>query len=123
MLKILVNFFYRNRVLTEKELREAVERLNKAWHTPRDSVKIIIPKNINLEDTVVTYYGFNEDGYLNEDLFFEKIHHKRKLRKYPEYHHSHSHALSERIRREWSHRYNYDPSLEKSFRKLRYNLV
>ena len=122
MLKTIVNFFYRNRVLKEEELREAVERLNKAWHTPRDSVKIIIPKNIILEYPVVTYYGFNEDGqYLNEDLFFEKIPYKRKLRKYPEHHHTHSHALSERIRREWIHLYNYDPSLEKAFRKLRYN--
>lgn len=122
MFKLLVNLFYRNHVLTEEELREAAERLDKAWHTPRNSVKVITPLSINLESTVVlNYYKSNGNTeYINEEPFFEKIPPAKKLRRALLYYHAPNHVHSQKIRRKWNNRYNYDPDLERALREASY---
>lgn len=90
MLKTILNFFYRNKVLTDEELKQAVLRLKKAWNSrSRNSViKIFIPEGVHLETTVreeVPYYTDNGKYQIpteyEEAPSFQKMPQKKKVKK------------------------------------------
>src|SRR3989338_3420493 len=112
MLKILTNLFYKERVLTGEELKQAADKLNEKRHNPSGNsvVHIILPVRIHIDDVVTEEEARHEDNQCllkyEEQPTFEKIPHTKKLRKYPDYHHR-NHPNSKRIRRIWEHSY-YD---------------